>query len=117
MFILYINTEIAEFALTLSIFGMTVVFTGLVFLYLVFRFLPRIMSINFKSLLQKKQPEISNVVKSELSSEMNVAIAAAIYLYLNQLHDDESTSITIKRVSRNYSPWSSKIYGLNMLKK
>jgi hypothetical protein len=41
------------------------------------------------------------------------AIAAAIYLYGEELHDVENTVLTINKVSRTYSPWSSKIHGLN----
>lgn len=56
-------------------------------------------------------------VKSESSSPLtgqeNAAISMAIYLYLNELHDHESGIVTIKSVKKNYSPWSSKIYGLN----
>jgi hypothetical protein len=34
-------------------------------------------------------------------------------LYLNEMHDEENHVITIKRASKTYSPWNSKIYGLN----
>ena len=47
-----------------------------------------------------------------LSGEVNAAIAMALYLYGNQLHDQEDPIITMTKVSRTYSPWSSKIYGL-----
>ncbi len=40
------------------------------------------------------------------------AISLALYLYFNQ-HDKESNVITIKRIERRYSPWSSKIHGMN----
>jgi len=42
-----------------------------------------------------------------------VAIAMALHLYYDEVHDDESNVITIKRIERRYSPWSSKIYGIN----
>jgi len=42
-----------------------------------------------------------------------VAIAMALHLYYDEVHDDESNVITIKRIERRYSPWSSKIYGTN----
>ena len=47
-----------------------------------------------------------------MTGEVNAAIATALYMYFNELHDDESNIITIKKVSKFYSPWSSKIYGL-----
>jgi len=36
----------------------------------------------------------------------------AIHLYYSEIHDKESEILTIDKVSRTYSPWSSKIYGL-----
>ena len=50
---------------------------------------------------------------SDVSGETNAAIAAAIHLYNEELHDEENTVLTINRISRTYSPWSSKIHGLN----
>ena len=42
-----------------------------------------------------------------------VAIAMALHMFYDEVHDDESNVITIKRIERRYSPWSSKIYGIN----
>ena len=36
----------------------------------------------------------------------------AISMYKIEMHDMESLTITLKKVSRIYSPWSSKIYTL-----
>jgi len=49
----------------------------------------------------------------EIPSTDIVAIAMALHLYYDEVHDDESNVITIKRIERRYSPWSSKIYGIN----
>ena len=49
----------------------------------------------------------------EIPSTDIVAIAMALQLYLEDVHDDESNVITIKRIEKRYSPWSSKIYGIN----
>ena len=43
----------------------------------------------------------------------SAAIATALHLYFNEVHDEESLVVTIKTVERRYSPWNSKIYGLN----
>lgn len=40
------------------------------------------------------------------------AIAMALHMYYEEAHDTESNVITIKRIERRYSPWSSKIYGI-----
>ena len=47
-----------------------------------------------------------------VTDEEAAAIALAINMYRNDLHDMESLTITLKKVSRIYSPWSSKIYTL-----
>ena len=61
-------------------------------------------------------------VKSNTSSggqkgEVFAAIAMAIYAATEEVHDAENTVLTIRRVERTYSPWSSKIYGLRDLPK
>lgn len=48
----------------------------------------------------------------DMKGEEAAAIALAIHLYKSQLHDMESFTITLQKVSRIYSPWSSKIYTL-----
>lgn len=50
-----------------------------------------------------------------LPANATAAIAMALHLYYNDLHDQESTKITIKKVDRRYSPWNSKLYGMNNL--
>ena len=62
------------------------------------------------SFLKGKEVIVSE--KVELSGEINAAIAMALSMYVSQTHDFENTTITLKKVSRPYSPWSSKIYGL-----
>lgn len=44
--------------------------------------------------------------------EMYAAIGYALHLYVTEMHDFEKTILTIQKVMRPYSPWSSKIYGL-----
>lgn len=44
--------------------------------------------------------------------EINATIALAIHLHFSEKHDRESAVLTINRVAKLYSPWSSKIYGL-----
>ena len=62
---------------------------------------------------QKVQESEKKIVTTESTSgEVNAAIAMALFLYSEQLHDIEDPIITMSKVSRTYSPWSSKIYGL-----
>ena len=67
---------------------------------------------NEKRAIQKRLKE-----RSEISEKDNeAAIAMALYLYFNEMHDEESDIITVKRVSKTYSPWSSKLYSMRNLR-
>lgn len=59
----------------------------------------------------KKKP-ISADKELKKMDEINASIALAIHLYFSEKHDKESAVLTINRVAKLYSPWSSKIYGL-----
>lgn len=97
----------------MAVVAMSVVFTALILLYFVFNNTRRLYSINLKKIFSKKKHEKENeLVDEDISGEVNAAIAMAIDLYKNELHDYEETVLTIKKVARTYSPWSSKIYGL-----
>ena len=65
-----------------------------------------------RKLKVKYKPQV--VVASEDTGQgVYAAIASAIHLYGEELHDIENTVLTINKVSRTYSPWNSKIHGLN----
>ena len=67
---------------------------------------------------KQEEPEKVEEVKQETplkkdkNDEITAVIAATIHLYLQEVHDFENYSLTIKRIDKIYSPWSSKIYGL-----
>lgn len=65
---------------------------------------------NKKSADEPAFPEKRKPVSSE--EDVNAAIAMALYLHFNEIHDEESNVITIQRVSKTYSPWSSKLYNM-----
>jgi glutaconyl-CoA/methylmalonyl-CoA decarboxylase subunit delta len=108
----------------MALLGMGIVFSILLLLYVVFTNTPKIYTFDFKGwwsgLFSRKIPvpdevqlKIAADTKvSDMSGEVNAAIAAAIHLYRSEMHDYENTVLTISKVSRVYSPWSSKIYGL-----
>ncbi|MCF6358769.1 MAG: hypothetical protein L3J54_13285, partial [Draconibacterium sp.] len=48
-----------------------------------------------------------------VEGNVTAAISLAIHLYFSELHDEESNIVTIKKVRKAYSPWSSKIYSVN----
>lgn len=104
--------EVDPIGFGLTVVGLAVVFTALLLLYVVFLNLTKFLNTRSKKKLIKEGHTEDTVKESELTGEINAAIAAALYLYSQQLHDQESAVLTINRVSRTYSPWSSKIYGL-----
>jgi Na+-transporting methylmalonyl-CoA/oxaloacetate decarboxylase gamma subunit len=107
--------------LIMALLGMGIVFSALLLLYIIFSNTPALFTISFKHRLKMfispkskvlEKIAVPDVKPEALSGEVNAAIAAAIHLYRSELHDFEDTVLTIKKVSRTYSPWSSKIYGL-----
>jgi len=96
----------------MALIAMSVVFSGLALLFIFFKGLGYLMTRDARNALKLAKPSSSGVVKQELSGEVNAAIVMALYLYGSELHDQEDPVITMTKVSRTYSPWSSKIYGL-----
>ncbi len=112
----------------MALLGMGIVFSALLMLYVIFTNTPKLYTTSFKDKVQalffrkrKAVVSVSDALQPEdpkqtdLTGEVNAAIAAAIHLYRSELHDHENTVLTIKKVARTYSPWSSKIYGLRNL--
>lgn len=105
-------------ALTVALVGYVTVFVALVVLFLLFLNLPRLINFELRNRMKRKGKEVKVTPTAEQASgEENAAIAAALFLYFNQIHDEESNIVTIKKTSKLYSPWSSKIYGLNKFDK
>jgi len=105
-------SAIDSFALIVMFVGYAVVFSALVLLFFIYKYIPKILSINTKIKLKKKGKKECDVCE-DITGEINAAIGVALHQYFNELHDIESGQVTIKKVSKRYSPWSSKIYGLN----
>ncbi len=94
----------------MTIIGMSVVFMALIILYL---FLVNVAKVIYHQRKEKTAPGATvKKSKQQIDAEVNAAIGLALHLYLNELHDNEQTTLTINRMSKMYSPWSSKIYGL-----
>ena len=58
--------------------------------------------------------ELKRMLKTRSTWRL-AAIALAIKLHKAEMHDRESDVITINKVARVYSPWSSKIHGLTQM--
>jgi Na+-transporting methylmalonyl-CoA/oxaloacetate decarboxylase gamma subunit len=105
--------EIDPWGIGMTFVGMAVVFLSLLLLYMLFLNIAKFLNYRLKQTQKKKGKEISEKEKlSELSGEVNAAIAMALHLYMSEMHDRESAILTINKVARTYSPWSSKIYGI-----
>ncbi len=103
-----INTD----SINLSVLGYTIVFLALVLLFSVFFFIPKILQY-FNSQRMKragKHHPGESINTTRITGEESAAIAMAVYFFLNEIHDEESDIVTIKRISKRYSPWNSKIY-------
>lgn len=51
--------------------------------------------------------------KPKKKDEVYVAIASALHLYNEELHDEEPTVITIQQTHRSWSPWNAKYLSMN----
>ncbi len=103
----------------MTITAMTVVFSALMLLFLCFKAVGNILmrvDANKNAKASGTAPvrqTAAQLNKEAISGEVIAAIATTIRLFEEDLHDKESEVITINRVARTYSPWSSKIYGIN----
>ena len=96
----------------IAVVGYITVFLALVVLYVVFTYLSKVMNYRARKRLRREGQHLAAEEKELfITGDVSAAISMALYLY-HELHDEESNVITIKRVSKTYSPWSSKIYSL-----
>ena len=101
---------------SLTIMAMTIVFTALLVLCVCFWIISKIGAKNLRDKKLKSQGvDPTSVKRTERpqgdSGEEIAAIVMALHEHLNA-HDNEATILTINKVRRAYSPWSSKIYSL-----
>ncbi|MFV0521386.1 MAG: OadG family transporter subunit [Mangrovibacterium sp.] len=99
--------------LGMVVIAMTVVFSVLAILTLFYLLIGRIFT--RKVVVAKTDEEGENVKTNKivLSGEINAAIALTIYQYQNEIHDYETTVLTINQAVKPYSPWNSKLQLLN----
>ena len=109
-----LNTGGWDLMLIDTLIGILVVFGVLALLVVIFLILQ---TLNVRAARKKmakatgkKEEEI--IVEDDISADEIAAVSMALYLFMNDWHDNESNILTIKKIERRYSPWSSKIYGL-----
>lgn len=101
----------------MAIIAMSVVFVGLILLYISFKIVGNI-AVKLGKRNAMKATGITDKAEAKEkklghhSGEETAAIAMALHEYLNDAHDIEDMVLTINKVKRSYSPWSSKIYTL-----
>lgn len=97
----------------MTLTAMAVVFLGLFLLFIIFKQVGKFAVAASKRNAQKAAGTTTvSAGTGEESGEIFAAIASALYEMSDDNHDVENTVITIRKVARTYSPWSSKIYGL-----
>ena len=105
------------YGIGLAIISMSVVFTALILIFAMLK----LFGWSSKKLAQKnakktETPTVANVAnvkennedEEQLTGEEAAAIAAALHLHFNSMHDEESEVITINMPSKHYSPWAQK---------
>jgi Na+-transporting methylmalonyl-CoA/oxaloacetate decarboxylase gamma subunit len=99
--------------LIITLVGYLIVFLALVLLAFVFNAIPRLIKFQRKRALMKKGRKSGiHTSLDHISGEANAAIGTAIFMFFNEMHDEEDPIITIRKISKSYSPWNSKIYGI-----
>ena len=106
----------------MAIIAMSVVFIGLILLYVSFKIVGNIAVILGKKNAMKAigitdKAEAKEKNLGSHSGEEAAAIAMALHEFMNDAHDVEDMILTINKVKRTYSPWSSKIYTLRQTPK
>ena len=97
----------------MTITAMAVVFLGLFLLYIIFKQIGKLSIAASKRNVEKAVGSASVTADAgQESGEIFAAIATALYEMSDDNHDIENTVLTIRKVRRAYSPWSSKLYGL-----
>jgi Na+-transporting methylmalonyl-CoA/oxaloacetate decarboxylase gamma subunit len=114
--LLILLASTTDFGFTVALVGFSIVVFSLTLLVIVFTRLPKLVNMNLKRCRKKKKQIPQNITSNDdyiVEGNVTAAISLAIHLYFSELHDNESNIVTIKKVKKAYSPWSSKIYSVN----
>lgn len=112
--------EMDENGLGMTIMAMCIVFSALLVLCICFYIISKIGA----SQTRRRKMEATGVAletpRAERPDHDSGEVIAAICMALNEhinVHDRESTVLTINKVKRAYSPWNSKIYNMRRMPK
>ena len=96
----------------ISVVGYLVVFVSLLLLAIIITKFQQFLHSQQRKKLKSVGHRAAEADDLSISGEVSAAISTALFLHYEEKHDLENTVLTIKRVQRTYSPWSSKLYGL-----
>lgn len=107
-----------KFGASMTITSMLVVFFALIILYIVFKIVGKT-----STYLVARRRGAGTTIESKsgasasqgIPGEVLSAIFMALHEEQSNVHDFEHTILTINKINKPYSPWSSKIYGLREL--
>jgi len=114
--LLYVDLDMDQISegYVILITGLFIVFSALISLFLFFQFGMGYMLYIYKIITKGRNRKIEDIkieADEDFTGEIAAAISVAIHMYLNEQHDVENPILTIKQARKQYSPWSSKIYG------
>lgn len=115
MYTLLLNWgAITSTAWVIVLVGYIICFVALAMLVIVFNNFPKLM-LFVKNFGNKKPITINQPLTNNSSIPVHdaVAISAALHLYFDEIHDTDEAVMTIRKIKKSYSPWNSKLYGLN----
>lgn len=112
--------------ISMAIVAMSVVFSALLLLYLIFKNVGKLMQSTARKKAEReliaaaptpaaKVAVAAIPIDEDIDGETVAAIAMALLRYEDNLHDIENTILTINKVAKVYSPWSSKIYSMRQM--
>jgi Na+-transporting methylmalonyl-CoA/oxaloacetate decarboxylase gamma subunit len=97
----------------IAIVGYLIVFAALVVFFFVFTYLGKILEYQARRRCEKAgKVKCAETDEFSINGEVAAAISMALHLHFNEMHDIESGKLTMKRISRRYTPWNSKIYNV-----
>lgn len=112
------------YGIAMTLTAVSVVFSALILLYLIFRSVGKAMQKrDAKAAVASEtassgSPKVAAKIvakEGDMSGEIAAAIAFALKSYTDELEAAEQMDLTLKKVAKVYSPWSSKIHGLTHL--
>ncbi len=107
-----LDAGFTEQAISITIVGYVVVFLALIVLFTTITLFTNAMVSRQQKKMEATGKPSAKREDVEMTGDVNAAIALAIHMHFDEAHDFEATVLTIEKVQKRYSPWSSKIYSM-----